>query len=105
MARSFRLYVVALDPLVRQEKLFQKDNPHGGGECLYVGSTAHSAEHRFAQHKAGSFCTRKWVQKYGIALMPDLAGTVEYSTREAAEKAEHELAELLRQRGYAVWSR
>ncbi len=105
MPRSFRLYVVALAPSVRQERLFRKENPHGGDRCIYVGSTAHSAEHRFAQHKAGKFCTRRWVQKYGLGLIPDLAGSAEYATREAAEKAEHELAVRLRRQGYAVWSR
>ncbi len=105
MTRSFRLYVIALDPAVWQERLFRKDNPSSSGQCLYVGSTAHTPEHRFAQHKAGQFCTRRWVQKYGIGLVPNLAGTTVYSSREAAEQAEHELALQLRQQGYAVWSR
>lgn len=105
MKRSFRLYVVALDPTVRQERLFQKENLHGGDQCLYVGSTAHSPEHRFAQHKAGQFSNRGWVKKYGLRLVPELAGSEVFATRDAAEQAEGELASRLRQQGYAVWSR
>ena len=105
MSRTYRLYVIALDPAVWHERLFRKENPHGTGQCVYVGSTAHTPEYRLAQHKAGEFCTRRWVQRYGLDLVPELAGTTEYSTREAAEKAERELALHLRQRGYAVWSR
>jgi predicted GIY-YIG superfamily endonuclease len=105
MQRSYRLYVIALDPAVHKERLFRKENPHGGSQCFYVGSTAHTPEQRFAQHITGKFSTRRWVQKYGIELVPQLAGTTVFATREAAEQAERDLAAHLRRQGFAVWSR
>jgi hypothetical protein len=34
MQRSYRLYVIALDPAVHKERLFRKENPHGGSQCF-----------------------------------------------------------------------
>lgn len=102
---TFRVYVVALDPAVQQVGKFRKANAGSSGPCLYVGSTAHTPEHRFAQHKAGRFSNRGWVEKFGVGLAMQLADGREYQTRESAEQAERELAESLRKEGFQVWSR
>lgn len=39
---------------------------------LYVGQTAHTPEHRFAQHKVGGKLAAKKVHKFGIKLRLDL---------------------------------
>lgn len=96
--------MVQLRTEVLKSKRFRDANPQGGDECLYVGSTAHSAEHRFAQHMRGEKSNRGWVTKYGEQLRQDLATGVEYASRAEAEQAEAELAEALRRQGFAVWS-
>lgn len=90
---------------MKNSKRFRDANPQGGDECVYVGSTAHSAEHRFSQHMAGVKANRCWVKKYGTVLDQSLAGTEEYATREEAEAAEAALAAKLRDQGYQVWQR
>lgn len=103
---SFRLYVVGLSDQVQQSGRFRRANAGGGGKgCLYVGSTAHSVEHRLAQHEAGRLANRGWVTKYGAGLRADLTPSVTYPTRQAAEAAEAALAAALREEGYQVWSR
>lgn len=102
---TFRLYVVELDAAVLTHGRFRRANPQGGSRCLYVGSTAHTPERRYRQHKAGIFCNRGYVTKYGIGLRQDLAGCSSYATRAEAEAAESALADALRKEGYSVWSR
>lgn len=105
MNHTLRLYVVLLDDAVRSVGRFGRENKGSAGPCVYVGSTAHTPEYRFAQHKAGRFSNRGWVEKYGVALAQHLSDGKEYQTRESAEQAERELAESLRKKGFAVWSR
>jgi predicted GIY-YIG superfamily endonuclease len=105
MTHTLRLYVVLLDDAVRSVGRFGKENSGSRGPCLYVGSTAHTPEHRFSQHKAGRFSNRGWVERFGVKLAQHLSDGKEYQTRESAEQAERELAESLREKGYAVWSR
>ena len=105
MKITFRLYVVELDPAVLKHGRFRRANPQGGDRCLYVGSTAHTPERRYRQHKAGIFCNRGYVTKYGLGLRCDLAGSETYATRQDAERAESALACALRREGYSVWSR
>jgi predicted GIY-YIG superfamily endonuclease len=102
---TFRLYVVALDDAVRSVGAFARENKGKVGQCLYVGSTANTPEHRFAQHKAGRFSNRGWVERFGISLAQHLSDGREYQTRESAEQAERDLAVALKKKGYAVWSR
>jgi predicted GIY-YIG superfamily endonuclease len=102
---TFRLYVVALDDAVRSVGAFARENKGKVGPCLYVGSTANTPEHRFAQHKAGRFSNRGWVERFGLSLAPHLSDGREYQTRESAEQAERALAASLRREGYAVWQR
>ena len=103
---SFRLYVVGLSDEVRQSKRFRRANSGPGSKgCVYVGSTAHDAAHRFAQHKEGRLSNRGWVTKYGTRLLRKLMPSVTYATRDEAEAAEAALAESLRKEGYHVWSK
>lgn len=105
MTPLFCLYVVDLDPSVLRHGRFRRANPKGGRRCLYVGSTAHTPEFRYAQHKRGMFANRGYVTKYGKGLRHDLAGAMSYATRQDAERAESALADRLRREGYSVWSR
>lgn len=106
MSRTLRVYVIELDPAVLSDTRFRDANPHDGPKgCLYVGSTAHTAEQRYEQHKAGEFSQRGWVKRFGRCLRGDLAPPVQYSDRAVAEVAERQLAESLRREGYAVWSK
>jgi hypothetical protein len=71
---------------------------------LYVGQTAHTPEHRFAQHKAGGKLAAGKPHKYGIKLRLDLMkGLGHFSTRREAEAAEKAVAEALEQRGHIVF--
>jgi predicted GIY-YIG superfamily endonuclease len=105
MSYSYRVYVVELSKAVLKSRRFRKENGSRSGKCLYVGSTAHTAEHRFAQHKSGLFSNRGWVERFGLRLAQHLSDGVQYRTRESVEQAERELAESLRKKGYLVWSR
>ena len=49
---------------------------------LYVGQTAHTPEHRFAQHKAGGKLSSSKPHRFGLRLRYDLmAGIAPCSTR------------------------
>lgn len=101
----FRLYVVELDAAVLGHGRVKRANPKGGARCLYVGSTAHTPEFRYQQHKAGVHANRGYVTKYGRGLRQDLSDGRTYATRQEAERAESRLASALRKEGYSVWSR
>lgn len=105
MKTMFNLYVVELDPAVRDHGRVRRANPHGDERCLYVGSTAHAPAKRFAQHKAGVHANRGYVTRYGKRLRSDLSQGLGFTSREEAEQAERELADSLRQKGFTVWSR
>ena len=71
---------------------------------LYVGQTAHTAEHRFAQHKAGGTLAAPKAHKFGLKLRLDLMkGIGPFSTRKEAEAAEKAVAEALEKRGHRVF--
>lgn len=71
---------------------------------VYVGQTAHTPEHRFAQHKAGGKFAAKAPFKFGVRLRYDLMeGIGPFSTRRAAEAAEKAVAEALERRGHLVF--
>jgi hypothetical protein len=102
---QFTTYVVELDPAVLNHGRVRKANPKGSERCVYVGSTAHTPEHRYDQHKAGVHANRGYVTTYGVGLRQDLADGQTYTTRQDAERAEAQLAAQLRKEGYTVWSR
>ncbi len=71
---------------------------------LYVGQTAHDAEHRFAQHKAGGKLAASKAHRYGVKLRWDLMKAVAtVTTRAEAEAAEKAVAEALERRGHRVF--
>jgi hypothetical protein len=71
---------------------------------LYVGQTAHSPEHRFAQHKAGGRLAASKAHKFGIKLRLDLMkGIGQLSNRKDAEAMEKAVAQALERRGHRVF--
>jgi hypothetical protein len=71
---------------------------------LYVGQTAHTPEHRFAQHKAGGILAAPKVRRFGIKLRLDLMRSIDScSTRKEAEAMEKAVAEALERRGHRVF--
>jgi hypothetical protein len=71
---------------------------------LYVGQTAHTPEHRFAQHKAGGMLAASKAHRYGMKLRWDLMEKMgPVSTRKDAEAAERAMAEALLKRGHRVF--
>jgi predicted GIY-YIG superfamily endonuclease len=99
------LYVIQLDPLVRKDsKAFREKNPNYKADkhCLYVGSSAHTPEKRFAQHKAGEGANR-YAKKYGQKLLPELYQNQPILTANNYIEEEKAYAEALRIQGHAVW--
>ena len=71
---------------------------------VYVGQTAHTPEHRFAQHKAGGMLAAGKPHKFGKRLRLDLMnGIGPFATRTEAEAAEKAVAEALQRRGHRVF--
>ena len=71
---------------------------------VYVGQTAHTPEHRFAQHKAGGRLAAGKPHRYGVKLRWDLMDKMgPLSTRKEAEAAEKAMAEALQRRGHRVF--
>ena len=105
--RAYRVYVIELHPDVMGRKRVADENAGRREDkpCVYVGQTARTPEERFAQHKGGKRSSRI-VREHGVKLRPKLyRNWGPYATRAEAEAAERRLAEKLRRRGYAVWSR
>jgi hypothetical protein len=71
---------------------------------LYVGQTAHSPEHRFAQHKAGGRLAAGKPHRYGVRLRYDLMRHLRaFTSRRDAEAAEKAVALALEKRGHRVF--
>jgi hypothetical protein len=71
---------------------------------LYVGQTAHTPEHRFAQHKEGGKLAAGKPHNFGVRLRYDLMkGIGPFTTREEAEAAEKAVAAALVRRGHRVF--
>ena len=98
------VYVVLLDDAVWCEPAFRKANPdhRPGRACVYVGMTGLDPDLRFDRHKAGIRANR-FVQRYGLTLLPELYQVFNPMPYEAAREMEVELAIGLREEGYAVW--
>lgn len=98
------VYVIELHPAVWNSVKFRVANPghlHGKA-CVYVGSTGLSPEARFAKHKAGVKANR-FVQEHGLRLLPHLYAVYNPMPYAAALAMEIELADALREQGFAVW--
>jgi hypothetical protein len=103
----YSVYVIELRPEVLRKKKVASENADRREDkpCVYVGQTARTPEERFEQHLAGKRSSRI-VREFGVQLKPRLhRNWGPYETRAEAEAAERRLAEKLRRRGYAVWSR
>jgi predicted GIY-YIG superfamily endonuclease len=98
------VYVVELDPAVLGERRFRERNPGyvAGMPCVYVGMTGLPVAERFANHKAGHKSNR-YAHQYGVRLLPALYECFNPMPFAAAQEMEFELAEELREQGYAVW--
>ena len=71
---------------------------------VYVGQTAHTPEHRFAQHKAGGKLSATKPRLFGVKLRYDLMQAIApCSTRAEAEAMERAVAEALERRGHRVF--
>ncbi|MBI2754386.1 MAG: hypothetical protein HYX46_12900 [Betaproteobacteria bacterium] len=98
------VYVVELDPAVLDIARFRMANPNRdiAKPCVYVGMTGLTPEERLAKHKAGIRANR-YVQRYGLRLLPELYAYANPMPYEAAREMEVELAIALQEQGYAVW--
>jgi hypothetical protein len=96
--------VVELSPEVLEEPKFRKCNPNYDATkpCVYIGMTGLDPDDRFDKHKAGIKANR-FVQRYGLRLMPELYEVYNPMPYEAARDMEVELAIGLREKGYGVW--
>jgi hypothetical protein len=70
---------------------------------VYVGQTAHTPEHRFAQHKAGGKLAAGKAHRFGVRLRYDLMKVGPFATRKDAELGEKAVAEALIKRGHRVF--
>ena len=68
---------------------------------LYVGETSRDPDIRFDQHKTGYKASR-WVNRFGVRLLPDLVGHLSPLRRWEAVELEAALAEELA-RGGVPW--
>jgi len=95
-ARTYSIYIIELSRACTRQPCALAP--------LYVGQTAHTPEHRFAQHKAGGLLAAPKVRKFGIKLRLDLMKSVgPCSTRKEAEAMEKAVAEALERRGHPVF--
>ena len=98
------VYVVALSDRVWNEPSFRKANPDYqlGKPFVYVGMTGLDPDLRFDRHKAGIQANR-FVQQYGLRLLPELFEVYNPMPYEAAREMEVELGIALREAGFGVW--
>lgn len=98
------MYVVELDDRVWNEPGFRAANPEHRHDRpnVYVGMTGLDPDTRFDKHKAGIQANR-FVQRYGLRLLPALYEVYNPMPYEAAREMEVELAIGLREAGYGVW--
>jgi len=105
MKRQYHVYVIELDPAVRQIRKFRDTNPDMRAltPCVYVGSSTRTPDERFDQHKEG-YKANRYARKYGLKLRPDLFEAYNpIPSRADAEELEEYLADRLRKMGYGVW--
>ena len=98
------VYVIELSNDVLYEGRFKRCNPGyiPGKPCVYVGMTGLDPDVRFDKHKAGIQANR-YVQVYGLRLLPEICEAYNTMTYDAARDMEVEMAIDLREGGYGVW--
>ncbi len=106
MARHYHyhVYVIELSKDVLYEPKFKRCNPDYelGKPCVYVGMTGLDPDVRFDKHKAG-IQSNRYVQQYGLRLMPQLYEAYNPMPYKGAQEMEVELGIGLREAGYGVW--
>jgi len=103
-AHRYSVYVVELAAAVWNEHRFRKANPEYvlGKPFVYVGMTGLDPDIRFDKHKAG-IQSNRFVQDYGLRLLPRLYEAFNPMPYEGAREMEVELAIGLREAGFGVW--
>ena len=104
--RNHYVYVIDLDPAVREEDRVRRENPNADPSmpCVYVGQTGKTLKSRRHQHRKGKKAGRGYVTKYGFGrpYLKELFERLNPCYPEDALKYERELAEDLRAQGYTV---
>jgi hypothetical protein len=104
--KHHHVYVVELSQDVLYEPRFRKSNPDyiEGKPCVYVGMTGLDPDGRFDKYKAGIQANR-YVQQYGLRLLPDLYEAFNPMRYEDAvdKEIEIEIGIDLRSTGFGVW--
>jgi hypothetical protein len=103
--REFVIYVIELTDEIKNKAGFMIANPMGSKCCLYVGSTAKSAEERFRDHAEGLPTGSSYIRGFVKHLRHELAPKSRFLSRENAELGEKKHAARLRRRGYFVWQK
>ncbi len=100
----YNVYVIELSRDVLLESRFLRGNPDylDGKPCVYVGMTGFDPDLRFDKHKAG-IQSNRYVQLFGLRLLPDLYEAYNPMSHDAARDMEVELGILLREAGFGVW--
>jgi hypothetical protein len=100
----YHVYVVELSKDVLYESRFMRANPDyvTGKPCVYIGMTGLDPDVRFDKHKAGIQANR-YVQRFGLRLLPDLYEMYNPMPYDAARDMEVELAIDMRELGCGVW--
>jgi len=98
------VYVIELSDRAWNEPALRKANPDYSHRkpLVYVGMTGLDPDLRFDRHKAGVQANR-FVQLYGLRLLPTLYAVYNPMPYAAAREMEVELAIGLREEGYGVW--
>ena len=100
----YSVYVIELSKEVLLDGRFLRGNPGyvDGKPCVYVGMTGLDPDVRFDKHKAG-IQSNRYVQLFGLRLLPDLYEAYNPMAYEEAREMEVELGILLREAGFGVW--
>lgn len=100
----YHVYVIELSKAVLNEPKFMRSNPGyiQDKPCVYVGMTGLDPDVRFDKHKAG-IQSNRYVQRYGLQLLPDLYEAYNPMHYKDAVDMEIELGILLREAGFGVW--
>jgi hypothetical protein len=103
-SHHYHVYVVLLSDEVWNHARFRRANPDYrlGRPFVYVGMTGLDPDLRFDKHKAGIQANR-FVQDFGVRLLPGLYAMYNPMPYEAAREMEVELGIALREQGYGVW--
>ncbi len=100
----YNVYVIELSKDVLYEGKFKRCNPgyQPGKPCVYVGMTGLDPDLRFDKHKAG-IQSNRYVQEYGLRLLPDLYEGFNPMSYDEAKTREVEIGIDLREAGFGVW--